>query len=300
MQIGILGPGAIGGLLGALLWRARQDVLCIGREDRVAQIQREGIAVDSPTFGNFIARPDAVSAATRALDLLLVAVKGPQLRSSLQRIPRQTVASAIVVPLLNGIGHREVIQEVLGAPVAAGTIGFVEVALSAGTIRQLSAQQPHIDLGSESIPAAALERVAEVLRLTGITVSVLDSEPAVIWKKLVRLNAIATTTAAAQQPVGWVRTDPTWRQQLEGVVREGTAVARREGVEMEAQAVLAAIDKLPEGLTTSLQRDIAAGLPSEVDCIPGGVLRRAQQYGLPHVHLSALYQTLKSMNGVDR
>lgn len=293
LSVGVLGPGAVGGLLAALLWKGQHRVVCIGKEEQARRIEAQGVPLESPVFGSFVARPAAVAALAEAVDVLLVTVKAPHLPEALGRIDRRAVADALMIPLLNGVGHREVIEGVLGARVATGTIGFVEVALAGGVVRQLSKQHPHIDLAVNALAAGELGPVAEALRATGVTVALQPSEAAVIWKKLVRLNALASVTAAAQQPIGAVRNDPVWRARLEGLAREGAAVAEREGVSIDPVAVLEAIDKLPAGLTTSLQRDLGAGAPSELDSITGGVLSLARRHGLPCPTLTEMYALLQ-------
>jgi len=295
MRIGVLGSGAIGGFLTALLWRAEHSVVCIGKEAQVVRIERDGIRLESPVFGTFVARPRTTTLLSEPVDVVFVAVKSPTLIEALHRLSKRSIANATVIPLLNGLGHRETIEATLSASVAVGTIGFIEVAIVDGIARQLSSQQPHIDLGSREVPQQTLQLFADALRTTGLTVSVLGSEAAVIWKKLVRLNAIASTTAAAQAPVGFVRSDPQWRRILEGLVREAADVARKEGVDTDPGVVLAAIDRLPAELTTSLQRDIAARVPSEIESITGGVLRRAKQWDVACPCVSEVYDMLKRM-----
>ena len=60
LSIGILGPGAIGGMLAALLWKDGHDVTCIGKKTSVAKIKKYGISFDSQLYGNFIAKPNSV------------------------------------------------------------------------------------------------------------------------------------------------------------------------------------------------------------------------------------------------
>jgi 2-dehydropantoate 2-reductase len=282
MRIGVLGPGAIGGLLAGLFWRGGYEVSCIGTDDEVSTIIRSGLRIDSPVFGSFIAWPDANGSLASPVDVLFITTKSPFLHHSLTRIAGGTVQDAVLLPLLNGVGHREVIRSVLRGPIAVGSIGSIEVTRTPnGQIRQLSRQDPHIDLAADSdVPKLLLEKISGTIRTVGVSVSILEKESEVVWKKLVRLNAIASLTAAYQEPVGVVRTDPELRELLGEIVREGARVALREGVEVKPEEVLARIDSLPEGLTTSLQRDIAGQAPSELESITGGVLRLANQYGI--------------------
>lgn len=283
LKIAILGPGAIGGFLASLLWRGGFPVECIGHEAEARAISENGIALESPVFGNFTSRPSVSQNLDHEIDLFFITVKSPYLQQSLKRIPPRFVKKAVIVPLLNGMGHAEIIRGILGKRVAVGTIGNIEVSADKpGVIRQLSRQSPHMELASDGdISRKELDVVADILKLLGISASILNNEAEVIWRKLVRLNAIASTTAASQKPVGFVRSDPAWRELLEGCVKEGSAVAKAEGIEINPQEVMRQIDSLPQDLTTSLQRDIAQGIPSELDAITGAVLSRAKKYRIP-------------------
>ncbi len=78
-----------------------------------------------------------------------------------------------------------------------------------------------------------------------------EGEAKILWGKLVRLNALACTTAAFQQPLGAIRADAEGRAALAGCVEEGAAVARAEGAEIEAARVHGELDRFT---TTSRRR----------------------------------------------
>lgn len=294
MRIAILGPGAIGGFLAALLLRAGNEVVCIGRNEEVEVIVKKGIELDSKVFGKILARPQAFTRLNREPDVLFITVKAPYLRESLERIPKEFVSSTVIIPLLNGLGHAEILREYFGPRVAVGMVGAIEVKSDAlGRVVHISPQTPHLELASDKdIKRERLEKIAGMLKSAGLSVSILDREAEVIWRKLVRLNAIATTTAVAQKPVGFVRSDPEWRKKLEACVREGAEVARAEGVEVDPQEVMRQTDNLPADLTTSLQRDVSKGVPSELDAITGAVLQRAKKYNVPRPIIEDLFNNL--------
>ena len=282
MTIGILGPGAIGGFLAGLLWKQGHDVSCVCRPQTAAAIRSNGIQIESAVFENFVARPQADIKLAAPVDVLFIATKSPALLEALTSIAPELVEKSTIVSLLNGVGHREVIRASLGPHLAVGTLGMIEVGKGAdGHIRQLSRQNPHIELASDrDLAPAALERVAAVMREAGVSTSILQSEAEVIWRKLVRLGAIASLTAAFQQTVGAIRSNPERRKLLEELVRDGAQVALHEGVTILPEEVLKQIDALPAGLTTSLQRDVHCRIPSEVESITGGVLRLARSCGI--------------------
>lgn len=292
--IAILGPGAIGGFLAILLSRAGNEVVCIGRENEVDLIAKEGIELESKLFGNIKARPRALTRLDCEPDILFITVKAPYFRESLERIPKEFVQNTIIIPMLNGLGHAEVLREYFRSRVAVGMIGAIEISSdSPGRISHMSPQIPHIELASDQdISQDRLEGVVKMLQGAGLSAKALNSEAEVIWRKLVRLNAIAATTAVAQKPVGFIRTDPEWQKTLKSCVEEGSAVAKAEGVVIDPQEVMRQIDNLPVDLTTSLQRDIAAGRPSEIDAILGGVLERAKRHRISCPAIKKIYESL--------
>ncbi len=46
------------------------------------------------------------------------------------------------------------------------------------------------------------------------------------------------------------------------------------------EPILAALEGLPEGFRSSMQKDVAAGRPPELDAIAGPVLRGGSEYGI--------------------
>ena len=295
LSVAILGPGAIGGFLAALLWRKGISVTCIAREATVEIIARHGIRVESTGFGDFIARPGVVTELDYEPDILFVATKATTLRDALERVAPHLVANAIIVPLLNGIEHMQVFRSRYGKRVVAGSIGSIEVKRLSRNHIVHSTPSARIELASdEDVQASHLLEIVRLLSSVGSAAEVRESEAAVFWGKLVRLNAIACTTSASDRPVGYVRSDPWWREQLEGCVREGAAVATAEGIRTEPETVMAQIDGLPAGLCTSMQRDVAAGKLPELDAIAGAIVRAGARHDLDCPIISILINKIQA------
>ena len=121
--VGVLGPGAVGGVLAVGLVRSGVRVICIARPDTAALIASEGLTLKHGPEDETV-RPEATTALREPVDLLLVTVKAPALDDALGRIeaPVETV-----VPLLNGIEHMDTIRRrIPDARVVGATIGWIE------------------------------------------------------------------------------------------------------------------------------------------------------------------------------
>lgn len=274
-MLAVLGPGGVGGFLAAALHHAGAPVTVVARAETAAVLARRGIDVESVRLGSFHASPRVAERVTLdAGDTLLVATKANGLEPALDRVAG---APGLVVPLLNGLDHIGVLRERFGAgAVPAASIRIVSDRPEAGRIVHTS-RFLNIDVAPRSV---AVERFAATMRAAGVPVEILESEPDVLWSKLVRLNALACNTSAFDVSLGAIRDDPGRRAVLRACVEEGAAVARAEGAAADAERTMAEIDDAHAGLTTSMQRDLAAGRQTELDAIAGSVLRAASRHGI--------------------
>jgi len=285
MNIAVLGPGGVGGLIAGLLERAGTPVVVVAREPTAEVISERGLRVDSVSFGEFVTHPRAVASLQEPVDVLIVATKASGLEAALGRI---AVAPKLVLPLLNGLDHIAVLRERFGTEVVlAGTIRVeadrpepgVVVHTSPFLLVDMASHDP--DHRSESGARAGMETLAQLLKDAGVSVRVQESEAQVMWSKLVRLNALACTTSAFDKLLGEIRSTPQLRAALVGAIEEGCAVGRAEGAaDVDPATALGELELAHDTLGSSMQRDIAAGRSPELDAIPGSVLRAGARHGV--------------------
>ena len=288
IHVGVLGPGGVGGLVAAALDRAGTPVSVVARSETVEVLERDGLRVSSVRLGDFVARPRAVPLLSWPVDVLIVATKATALRAALERVKRPF--PKLVVPLLNGLDHLAVLREHFGAErVLAAVIRVESDRPQPGVVVQTS---PFLRIDLAPDPRA--ERVAHLLRAAEIPARIGDSEAEVLWRKLVRLNALACTTAAHAAPLGEIRSRAEWRAELVGAVEEAAAVARAEGAPIEPGPVLEELWEAHASLTSSLARDVAAGRENELDAIAGAVLRAGERHGLGCPTVAALAAAIRS------
>jgi 2-dehydropantoate 2-reductase len=143
-------------------------------------------------------------------------------------------------------------------------------------------------------PDPRSERLAHVLREAEIPAKVGASEAAVLWGKLVRLNALACTTTAHDALLGEIRTRADWRADLLAAIDEGAAVAAAEGAPVAPGKVVDELWAAHATLGSSMQRDVAAGRAPELDAIPGAVLRAAARHGVACPAIEALVAQIRA------
>ncbi len=276
-RIAILGPGGVGGFLAGALDRAGEDVTIVAREETAEALARDGLEVRSVRLGEFDAKPRAVARLTDDVDVLVVATKSTGLEEALDRVIGEP---GLVVPLLNGLDHLDLLRARYGPRAVAGTIRIEGTRVATGVIEQTSPFL-RIDLASDHpAPRPRMAQFVDVLRAAEVPARLGDTEAQVLWDKLVRLNAIACTTSAWGVPLGEVRNHPRRRLLLEGAVEEAAAVAQSEGATIAVGTVMEEIYEAHAELVSSMARDIEAGRPNELDAIPGSVLRHAWRHGI--------------------
>jgi 2-dehydropantoate 2-reductase len=283
MKHAILGAGGVGGFVGAVLGSAGSDVTVLLRPESFAA-HPDSLELTSP-LGNATARVTRATTLDHQVDVLWVTPKATQLESALRAVPDAKLAR-VVVPLLNGIDHVALLRARLtGAQVVPGTIGAELEHVAPGKIvhRSQFARFGFAGQGSD-----ALERPAHTLERFGCTVSWVVDEATLLWRKLVMLAPFALTTSAAQRSIGEVRDDPKWLERLEGAANEACAIALADGAGVDAATVIESLRTFPAPMKSSMQRDVAAGRPPELDAIAGPIIRGGARHGIDVPHTREL------------
>jgi 2-dehydropantoate 2-reductase len=286
----------VGGLVAGALDRAGAAVTVVARQATCESIRGGGLRVQSVLLGDFVAHPPVVASLRESPDVLIVATKAAGLDAALDRV--QTTPG-LVLPLLNGLDHLALLRERFGEErVLAGTIRVEADRPEPGFVIHTS-RFLRVDMASHH-PAARrpMEDLVETLTEAGIPARLGDREPQVMWSKLVRLNALACTTSAFDKLLGEIRSTPELRAELVGAIEEGCLVARAEGASISTEDPLGELNAAHATLGSSMQRDIAAGRPPELDAIPGAVLRAAARHRIECPTIERLVEAIVARAGV--
>jgi 2-dehydropantoate 2-reductase len=287
MRHAVLGAGGVGAFLGAALARAGRDVLLLMREESLARY--DGVVhVESVLLGDFDAELPAAPTLEGPVDVVWVTTKATHLAHALERVPETAAEGSVVVPLLNGLDHVEVLHSHFDTVLPAAIVIESE-RVESGRVRQLS---PFASVRLSPAPQA--EALRDELVDAGFTATIGESEAAVLWGKLALLAPIALTTTLRGSELGGVVADPAWRPRLEACVREVAATARGDGVMLDPEALIAQIETTSPGTRSSMQKDREAGKPTEIDAIGGAVLRAAARHGLDAPATQALVDGIRA------
>ena len=279
MRHAILGAGGVGGLVGGALARAGHPVTLLVRPGRAEQ-HPERLSIQSQSLGSFEAPVEVADHLGEPSDVVWITVKATALEAALGAVPPEELGDRVVVPLLNGVDHVELLRERYGAErVLPGTIRVEAERVGPGQIRHLSAFAD-VQVAPGSATRARAWALSEELHGAGLGCEVRDDEVTMLWSKLCFLAPFALATTASGGALGVVRSDPRWGARLRDCVEEACAVGLAEGAEVTPEPILATFGGLPEGFRSSMQKDVAAGRPPELDAIAGPILRGGEEHGI--------------------
>jgi 2-dehydropantoate 2-reductase len=302
MRIAIMGPGGVGGYYGGLLSQKGQEVIFIARGAHLQAMREKGLHVKS-VHGDFLVSPARATddpAEVGPVDLILFTTKTYHTDVAAQAIKPMVGQETVVVPLQNGIDAAERIGAYVGREHLVGGVTWLSAAIEApGVIGQYS-QFRRVVLGEfDGKMTARLKTIYETLQATGITVEMSDDILKVLWTKFVFISSASALGSLTRATIGEYRHVPEARDVLTEALREVAAVAQARGVKLEGDLVdktLEFIDNAAPDMKTSMQRDVEAGRPSELESMIGVVPRLGRQTGVSTAVMRLAYAVLKPGN----
>ncbi|MBL52226.1 MAG: hypothetical protein CMG57_09755 [Candidatus Marinimicrobia bacterium] len=291
-RIAILGSGSVGGFLATIFYNYGYNVCCIGSNKSINDINQNGITLNSKKFGRLHAKPDVSINLNHKVDLLFITVKSPFLNDAIKYVINSNQEIKAIIPLLNGIEHIDYLRRKLGNNLIVGMITGQFIREN-HTYLKHTTSHVKIDLASADLSFVQLSKAAKIISNTGIDVKIHETETNVVWEKLVKLNALACTTVASMKSLGSIRLDKFWKKKLKEIIKEGASVAKADGANIIENNIIQDIQQLPAELSTSLQRDIQKGVPSEFDSIIGAVIRKGEYHNIECKIMKDLYHKIK-------
>lgn len=303
-RIAVVGAGGVGGYFGGKLAAAGVDTTFIVRGRTLEALTTHGLRVDS-IDGNFsVARVKATDRPAGTVDAVLMTVKAWQLREAAAQIRPIVGDDTLVVPLENGIDAPEQLASVLPpANVLGGLCAIVSFVVEPGLVRHAGAQ-PFIMFGElDNRITERAERLRDVMRAAGITADIPPDINKSMWSKFVFIAPMSGVGAVSRVPIGIWRSTPETRRMAESAILEVIAVAAGRGVTLDDDLAVRMMDRydgLPPDATSSLQRDVMSGRPSELEAQLGAAVRLGRETGVATPVLEMLYDALLPQERVAR
>ncbi|SFU06690.1 ketopantoate reductase [Kosakonia arachidis] len=273
MVVAIVGPGAIGTTVAAVLHEVGHTPLLCGRTPRDHLTLQDGdrlITVPGPIQTNPIQ-------ITRTADLVFLAVKSTQIGAAAEWLKVLTGPETVICVLQNGVEQLDRLATYsLSGQIVPSVVWFPAQTQSDGSVRL----RGDVRL---SLPDTTASRVvAKALQGTRCSVDLAANFSSLAWRKLLQ-NAVAGLMALTHRRSGMFSRADIARLTL-AYLQECLSVARAEGAELGDEVPQEILDKFqaaPADMSTSILTDREAGRPLEWDIRNGVIARRGRVHSIP-------------------
>ncbi|GGM65087.1 oxidoreductase [Microbacterium saperdae] len=272
--VAIIGPGAIGSTVAAVLHEAGRTPGLYGRTARDGLdvlVGDDAIRVPGPVRTD----PERVGGAAA---MVFLAVKATQIEGAAPWLAKLCGPDTVLCVLQNGVEQRAMVSPLVpeGTVVVPAVVWFPAQAQGDGSVRLRGAARLTLP------EVAGTERVVETLRGTRCTVEVASDFSSVAWRKLLQ-NAAAGLMALTGRRAGMFAREDVAELALR-YLRECLRVARAEGARLDdgvPEQILAGFRSSPADLSTSILTDREAGRALEWDIRNGVIARLGATHGIP-------------------
>lgn len=297
MRLLVIGAGSTGGYFGARLAQAGRDVTFLVRPARAAQLRATGLHIVSP-HGDATIHPAVVTAEdlTGAYDVILLTVKGFQLDAALDAISPAIGRETMILPVLNGMRHMDVLAERFPENVIGGALKVMTVLEDDGRIVQLSSLQEIVYGELDGALTPRIRALDAFLRGASIGARLSNVIRRDMWEKWILLSALGAITCLMRGVIGELEACSGGAAFALQFLEEIVAAVKVVGEAPSDVFLKAAREQLTlEGsaAASSMYRDIQRGRPIEVEEIIGDLVRRAAHAGMDTPLLSAAYLHLR-------
>lgn len=304
MRIAVLGAGALGCAIGGTLAEAGNEVVLITRNRaHVDAINTHGLVMRT-TEGERVVRATAAVDATglAPVDLVIVLVKSFHTRDAMAGATSLVGPDTMVLSLQNGLGHEDILAEVVGREhVLAGKTYVGGVLLAPGhIISGVTGKETLIGELNGHITERA-QRIAATFNAAGLDTTVSDNIMGTMWDKLLINVSTGAVSGITRLPYGPLYRIPEIATTAIAAVQEAMDVAVASGIRLSftdpRAAWLKASAGLPDDFKTSMLQSLEKGSITEIDFINGAVVRWGQRCGVP----TPVNQTLVAcIKGIER
>lgn len=282
MRILMVGAGATGGYYGGRLAQAGRDVTFLVRGKRLEQLSKDGLRIVSP-LGDVTLQPKLITAAelpqAGPFDLILLSTKAYSLDSAIDDFAPAVGPDTVILPLLNGMRHLDVLSERFGRDrVLGGTVRIVADMDGEGRVHMLTEldELAFGELNAERTPRA--ERLYRELAVFGYATTLAEDMVATLWQKWWILATMGCVGVVSGGTVADMMATPRGEELARAILAETTSIAAANGYPADEKMFASQTKRMTDPastLTSSMFRDYSRGLPVEVDHVLGDLLARA-------------------------
>ena len=298
MRIAVMGAGAVGGYLGALLARAGHEVSLIARGPHLQAIQGSGLHVRSEQ-GNFTTRVQATDQPSEIgpVDLVIHAVKTYHNLETVPTLHPLLEGNTAVLCVQNGVDSWERVQQALPPNAVLPGAVYIEANVVEPGIVQQQGNVRRLVFGEvDGSMTPRIQAIASAMQSAGMPTEISTDITSILWSKWLFITTLAGITCAAHTGLADLLAVPESRLLVVQVLREIDSLGRELGVNLDSDIVdktLYYMETEASSLKASMQKDMESGRPMELEALTGAVLRLGKEAKISTPANEAIYALLK-------
>jgi 2-dehydropantoate 2-reductase len=303
MRVLVLGAGALGGFFGSRLIKAGVDVTFLVRPGRAAQLQNDGLVVNGQD-GDIFRSPVRTVQQGRldgAYDMVLLTCKAYDLDAALSAIAPAMGGTSVVLPLLNGVRHIDVLTERFGRERVLGGLTVINAALlSDGTIQQSQVRVNLNVIGElDGRTSDRCTAIKAALDSGGIPIQIADNILAMMWAKFYGFATNAAIATLTRSRSGVIARAPSSAALVSAVLDECERTVSAAGYPPppvpDTAAIVRGMYSQPDGnYGPSMLIDMEDGRPTEGEHTIGDLVNHAAKHGVSVPILTAALCNLQA------
>ncbi|WP_077213625.1 2-dehydropantoate 2-reductase [Bacillus dakarensis] len=298
MRILVVGAGAVGGYFGGRLLEKGEDVTFLVRENRQKQLKENGLVIDS-VHGNISFSPKMITSNEKVnpFDVIILSTKAYHLESAIEDISPFAGEHTIILPLLNGISHIEVLIQKFGEERVLGGLCFIETTLdSNGKVIQTSSSHDLVFGERSGEETSRIQELKRTFSNTKANFKYSDKIMQEMWNKYLFISVMSGATTLMRTPIGPIRETEEGEKMLRRIINEVVTIMQKIGApisEEMKETQLEKINAIGYEMKSSMQRDMEKGMPVEADHFFQYLLKYTKKYGIEAPALELIYSNLK-------
>ena len=303
LRVGIVGAGATGGYLAAVLIDAGYEVTLFARSRSAEAIRARGLRLVQRDGNAIAVKPAAVvepGDPVDPVDVTIFCVKTYDTEVAASASAPLAGDHSAVLCLQNGIASEDILAGIFGSErLLSGVFYIGAERLQPGLIHCSTA--PRIIFGPYD-PAVSSTRelwpqLASLLSAAGVETTIDEDVRQAKWQKFLFNCALNPLTALTRQRLGMIRAHPAGRDLYTRLAAEALEAATAAGAPVPTDALVrveSTGDRMD--ISSSMAEDLEAGRAMELDAFSGHVLRLAERHGLPAPVTAVVHQLLEVLD----
>jgi len=290
-KIFILGAGAIGSAVGALLSR-KNDVTLIGNKAHADAVNSHGLSVLGGAEETFHLRADTQIRKIPQKALIFLATKAYDSESAVKGILNLLREDTVILVLQNGLGNEDIVKLAVNGKVKVlrGITTMAGEFFKAGEVKYWEGET-FIESGASSV------EVADALNAGGLKASLCKNIRDKIWSKVVVNSVVNPLTAifrVRNREIGTRALAPVRLQ----IISECARVGKAERIALP-QDLEKCIEREIAGYTnfSSMCQDVMKGNRTEIDFLNGKIVELGRKHHIPTPVNETMVSLIKFLEG---